>query len=203
MPIRRKRVVRRRRPVFRKKRHVPRRMRDTAKKFFKLKRSFPVTGLFVAGLEINDDPSSASDWTNVTGLFQEYRVCALKLKWIPYANAAVVESAAPTAGSIYTPITIVHSVRAGVATPTFAEALAYNGSQTKNCYRPWKYYRKMMKCRPKSDDTAFDALQPGYLSTGTPRETQSLFLVPPSSGTDPGTSGVIIVTYYLSVKARF
>jgi hypothetical protein len=32
---------------------------------------------------LTDDPFSALDWTSISALFDKYRVCAIKIKWVP------------------------------------------------------------------------------------------------------------------------
>jgi len=84
--IRRGRVYRRRRI------HRPIGSGFLAKRFFKV-REIEVINAVVTNVQASysksfyDNPSSAPAFNSIVNLFDEYRCCAMKLKWIPNITA--------------------------------------------------------------------------------------------------------------------
>lgn len=190
-----------------------------SKRFFKLRlvSSISTDGSGVASFSATDLPSSAQDWSSVAALFDQYRVCAMKLKFIPHAFSDVIGSqtitnnltatATVTTGSqasnqtYYSPFYIVHDPDSTVATvaDTVNEAIEYENMKVFDLHRPFQYYRKMAKQFRINSDVSTDIK--GYQSTATPQATQII------AGVGTGFTisveiGKVIVTYYIAAKAR-
>jgi len=85
---RRPRVYRRRRYY---KRRIARPFKGYARiRFFKLGEILSVTQNSATNVAVypNDNPNTSQDWSNFADLFDSYRCCAIKLKWIPYVNVS-------------------------------------------------------------------------------------------------------------------
>ena len=126
-----------------------------AKRFFKLKyitngtvtvtavpnQTATLSQVFLDNV-IMDPPNP--DWESIANLFDEFRVCAMKVKWIPSTNTALIFDK----NAAYSPMFIWHdinSVQATLDTVDTKQMIAYESCRTKNFYRPWSFYRKMQR----------------------------------------------------------
>lgn len=174
----------------------------SAKRFFKIRNSIDVmigpdssTNIVVV-----DNPSVFTDWTNITGLFDYYRVCAVKLKYIPSAN--LVDFPAGASGPKFAPIYIVHDPNTITSTVnTAAVALGYENMRVRNMWLPWSYYTKFV--RNIRTSSIVSQTTRGYQPTNTPQSTQSVQLLFENIGTtSSGQIGTLIVSLYLVCRNR-
>nr|QOR29568.1 capsid [Bat associated circovirus] len=139
---------RRRKPRFR--RHIPRLMgKGDAVRFFKLRRSYDVNSSASGGLQVafNDDPSGYIDWTPISQLFDQYRVAAIKIKYIPSYMDTFSTATAGTSNT-FTPMWVFYdpdSANFPGGVTTAANALEYENCRGFNPLRHWKYYHKCRK----------------------------------------------------------
>lgn len=182
--------------VRRRRRRSIRKQTNDGKRFFKLKLVSTVTsdgtGLVKAG--VLDEPSAAQDWTNVAALFDQYRVNAIKLKFIPESNLGIIGSTS------YAPLYIVHDPDEFVnPLTTVNSAIQYENCKFKNMYRPWTYYRKMAKTIAQTGAQTTDLK--GYHDCDNPQPNQGIYWI----GTGFPNSlalGTLLVTYYITAKGR-
>lgn len=179
-------------------RRVAKKQGNDNKRFFKLKLVSRVSsdagGIISAG--VTDMPSSAQDWASIVGLFDMYRVNAVKLKFIPDSNTAFTDAAQ----SVWRPLYIVHDMDEYVSPLTSVNvAIQYENCKYKNMLRPWTYYKKMARTISAAGSQTHDLK--GYGDCDNPQPNQGIFWY----GTGFTASvdyGTLLVTYYLTAKGR-
>jgi len=144
-----------------------------ARRYFKLRyvaRFTPVSATDVSYAVFNDRPDTGdSDWTSIASLFDEYRLCALKVKWIPRYTTALTDA---VTANTYSPMFVYHDVNtpnapvSNDADEAAADSLNYENCKVKNFYRPWSYYRKMQRnIRIDTTRTSVTTSVRGYQAT--------------------------------------
>ncbi|ARO38299.1 capsid [Audaxivirus yotargis] len=169
---------------------------DSGKRFFKIRRTDPLVMVANTNLSVNrtDDPSTAQNWSNISGLFDYYRVCAIKIHFIPTSNVLTFPIAA--AGPRFSAIYVIHDVNSTSSVSSVSAVIQYGNLVLKNLWMPWKKYYKMKRNIPAAilDNVSTS----GYLPTSTPTGTQSVQAFIPTIGTQSsGEIGTLITTYYL------
>lgn len=93
------------------------------------------------------DPSPASNWTAVSSLFDQVRVCAYKATFTPYIPNQSGSTVGPPAFTNFAATSVCFDYNdSNVApVPTFSVNMQYENSKMKNLYMPWSYYVKMPK----------------------------------------------------------
>lgn len=161
------------------------------KRFFKL-RAVQLMSTTVGGdfaTVFTNNPSGCSDWASVQALFDDYRVCALKIQWVPQLPN---DTSAQTG---YKPFYIVGDANDVTALTGITDAIQYENCKVKNLYRPWTYYFKFPKA------TAGSTLMNGYRDTSVISGTQSVKTY--STGLDTSQDyGQFILSFYITVKNR-
>jgi hypothetical protein len=143
----------------------------------------------------DDNPVNAADWSSFAAMFDCYRCCAIKLRFVPSVTADTTWQ--------YTPCYVFHDPN----TPDFrvvltvSVAVAYENCKIVNMQRPWKYYHKMYKNLPSSTATNSRSLR-GYLPTAEPLPTQCIVLYGVNSMTASHQLGQLLVTLYVVGMAR-
>jgi hypothetical protein len=110
---------------------------------------------------VMDPPNT--EWESISALFDEFRVCAMKVKWIPSVNTALLFDK----NAAYAPMFIYHDINSTEAISDITDTkqiIAYESSRTKNFFRPWSYYRKMQRNIPPAALTQAISLR-GYVPT--------------------------------------
>lgn len=136
------------------------------------------------------DPSGCSDWSNCSALFDEYRVCAVKLQWTPrlpndYSTL-----------NTYTPMGLCFDVNS-TSTSGFTQMtdlMQYENFSAKNVYLPWKKYIKVPKV-----STGGSLI--GWCTTTTP-DTHGCLSVFYTSSMVSTLVGYTFITYYVKFRAR-
>ena len=167
---------------------------------------------------IQDDPVTVPamvDWTSLSQLFDMYRICAMKLKFIPAANFAPIMNAVG-----YSPVYVWHDPNTP-SDPFPSDAglldvndiLAHENCRTKNIFRPWSYYRKMQRNIPPASLAEAVNLK-GYLPTRNAANASTQIIAfqwqatmqQATSDAWPLTTtqvlGTLIVTKYMVLKGR-
>lgn len=192
------------RRMFRRKNYSSRRYTNNyrqgkgdGKRFFKLRFQAQITS--DAGGQIqgwyNDDVSGYQDWASISALFDSYRVCALKLQFIP----DLPNDTSTITG--YKPFYVLHDPdSASVPTLTIASALQYENCKVFNMYRPWTYYRRLAK-QTSSGVAGQVMLAGGYKDVAVTTASQSINFT--GNGFDISTTyGQFILTAYIVAKNR-
>lgn len=196
------RPLRRRRRRFRRLRRTrPIGSGDSGKRFFKLRRSDDLVMEDNTSLSIvrQDNPSTAQDWTSVSGLFDYYKVCAIKIHFIPAANINTFPAAA--AGPKFTAVYVFHDVNTTSAVTGINNVIQYENMVVKNLWLPWKKYYRMVRNIPVTN--AVTVSTRGYIPTVNPVPTQSVQVYIPTAGTSTsGLLGTLITTYYIVCRNR-
>lgn len=89
---------------------------------------------------------TVNDWSGVTGLYDSYKVCAVKLSFIPYNAVNVTDPATP--GSSYGYWPLYHAIdydNSGVTGPLPTDLDEYENCKMYNTYKPWKRYMRVPK----------------------------------------------------------
>lgn len=157
----------------------------------------------VMGFQISTtDPNSfdhnsnqLQDWGNFGAIYDQYRVCAIKLHWIPLLPNNVSSS------TEYSPFYVVADWDSGTMnTLTTAEAIEYGNLKVKNLYRPWKIYYRI----PRGFNTEASATMVGSLGWMDVDATQAIGTIQGTIGSNPITGsttyGQLICTYYIAFK---
>jgi hypothetical protein len=152
-----------------------------------------MTGNFTT--QQDDNLVSASDWTSFVAVFDYYRCCAMKIRFVPSVTADTTFQ--------YTPGYIFHDANTPTfgATLTVVVATAYENCKIVNMQRPRKYYRKIYKNLPGGTTTNSLSLR-GYLPTAEPLATQCIVLFGTNTMTVAHQLGQFLVTLYVVGVAR-
>lgn len=203
----RRKVVRRRR-VYRRPRIYRNRkgMGYSGKRFFKFHHydilqmaPYTATG---KGFYITDQPNVLTDWLQLQGLFDSYRVCALKFRWIPSYISNELESS--TWNNV--PVYVYHDANSVISTtPSLSDVIQYQNLKIGSLCKRGKFYYKMRPNQPPSNDSAATAVSNrGYQSTSAPAATQTVvFFVPQFGPSDALTTvniATLITTWYIVAK---
>ena len=138
------------------KRRLKRRMRKYQKQgyqLFKLRADPATTGPSALGFynvrgcltnptRVFNGGTTVNDWSNVSGLFDSFRVCGIKIKYIPRVpnDTSAAFSFAPVYG-------IIDYENVDTASPvaTASDCMQYERLKIFNYYRPWKWYIRVPK----------------------------------------------------------
>lgn len=133
-------------------------------------------------------------------MFDYYRVCAVKIKFIPSAN--VLTFPAEAAGPKFAPVYIIHDPNTVTATVTSSTvAIGYENMRVKNMWMPWSYYRKFVR-NIRVAGTGSQTVR-GYQPTSNPQATQSVQMLFENLGTTTsGQIGTIIISLYIVCRNR-
>lgn len=201
MPYRRRFIRRRRYFNNRARRYIKRKIQrrrfmNDGKRFFKIRVSQTIAADSggVISLTYTDNPSVYQDWTSIAGLFDSYRTCAIKIKFIP----ELPNDTSTITG--FKPLYIVHdSDSSTIASPSVDSYIQYENMQVKNMFKPWGYYRKFAK--QTANPTGTVMLPGGYKNTASPNASQGIFMY--GDGFDISTNyGRLVVTQYVVAKNR-
>jgi len=119
-------------------------------RFFKIRDMVPITTVANQSYSsiVTDMPGTSNhpDWVDISTLFEAYRVCAMKLTWIPsiVANATLTQ--------VFAPMYVFHERNDPTisTTPTPQQALQYESCKVFDMQKRWRYYRKMIRNTPIS-----------------------------------------------------
>lgn len=199
----RKKTYRKRRTSKRKTR-IPRSIKNGSITFAKIKDDFQVTNsannTFNGSFTLAQI-ASAEDWTNYTGLYETFRIHAIKVQWIPTFNINETPTATFPA---YSPLYIAYNKEAGDQTKldTVAEIIAYNNVKFKNIMRPFTYY---VKC-PKITSLlgAYPVFTGGYIDIDGVAQCPGIIGYVSSNNIANVTTiiGTWLATWYVSFKTR-
>lgn len=165
-------------------------MGQGGKRYFKL--SISATCLSSGAGTLTDtfgnDPTGLNDWTPVSQLFDDYKVCAIKVQYIPdIPNGSSITTS-------YQPVYIVGDNNDAAAATGANQIMQQEAFRVKNLWRPWKYYWKFQW-------KGNTALSKGYRSVNDTNATQNIRLW--ASGLDFNTTyGRYIITHYIVAKNR-
>lgn len=204
-PIRRRRYIRRRR--------IPKPLGSgmQGKRYMKLKQMFPYNSIPSSALNstfLYDNPNGASEFPSCAQIFDSYRCCALKVKFIPFSIGALLEESILTSGYHNVPIYCAFDYNSILNTPpsSIDQILEYENLKINSLTRPWTYYKKCRRNIPinTSLTTQVSIQNKGYIPTNTPVATQTMWFVDPEwgSGVQSIQIGYFIVTYYCIFKDR-
>lgn len=183
--------------VYRAKwsRKNPRQGMGDGKRFFKLRATVPLVsdaGGAIADV-LTNNPSATQDWPNISALFDSYKVCAIKVKFIPDKpnDTSTITS--------YKPFYMVHDPDDYGVPTSSNQMIQYENVKIYNLYRPFSYYRRLS--RQTSVGLGTVVLQGGYRDAGDVTATQSIKYY--ADGLDVSDNyGTFIVTLYVSAKNR-
>lgn len=165
-------------------------MGQNAKRFFKIKAVQDVTTTVTGTFDTvyTNNVGGATDWTNIAALFDDYRVCGLKLKYIP----SLPNDTSTQTG--FTPFYVGGDSNDVTAWTSSADALQQENTKVKNLYRPWTYYYYFQKLGNVN-------LTNGYRATNVTTASQGIKTY--ATGLDISQKyGEIVLTFYISAKNR-
>lgn len=204
MPVRR-RYQRRSRKSYRR-RSRPLIQKNSSKQqigFYKLRGVYTVTsdgaGNINNGFRItepdNFDGSSTplTDWTGISSLYDEFRVCAIRMQWIPDVPNDT------TATTLYRPLYVYTDFDQVGLSLTDSAAIGYGNMQVKNMCMPWSYYIKIPKMAAYG--TSYNA-QAGYMDTANPPPTGAIYLSKATGLSNSKVYGTVVLTYYIQALER-
>ena len=180
------------------------------KRFFKMRFQQAVNltvaaaGTAVYNGTFDNNPSQAIDFASMANLFDEYKVCAMKITFVPSitANANILAN--------YVPMYVMHDPNSTTAPVTaINNFLSYENCKYFNVQRPWKYYRKMQQNIPTNSSwtTQRNINTRGYLQTDSPIPTQAIFVILNAQNWQPTTPssqqiGTMVTTWYIVARSR-
>lgn len=189
---------------------VMRKMRKSQLAVFKLRQTTTLSSTAAGNIQYRfttADPSAfvsingagyataLEDWSGITSLYDQYRVCAVKLKFIPnYPNNT-------TATTAYAPVYCMIDYDTEAPPGTVADVIQYNNLKVKNLYRPWKLYYKIPKSTPSVANAPQASVGYGWVDVAKPVQIGAIQLL--VNGASISSSyGTIIATYYICAKNR-
>ena len=199
----RMRRYRKKRVGFRRRPRVSRNIGSSnARRFFKLRTVAPVSAPAntILRIPVQDDPQSSTEWASCKALFEMYRVCAIKVTWIPAANIHAAPASATGFG--FQPVYVIHDVNNVVPVNiTEDQVIQYDNLRVKSMSRLWKVYYKMVRNIPTV--SSFTVNTRAYQSTDAPVPTQQLLLFVPALGNPQAENlGKVVITFYTVFKNR-
>lgn len=165
------------------------------KRFFKLRTVIDLTSTAGGVIDqvVSNNPSGFGDWASVVALFDEYRFCAVKLKYIPTEpNDTFVTQA-------FYPFYIVPDNNDVNTIGSVANALNVESCRVKNMFRPWKYYYKWQKA--SSTGSSEVVIKGGYRDVSATAGYQSVKMYGTGFGITK-TLGQLIITGYIVARNR-
>lgn len=193
----RKRRVNRKYIRSKKKKYARRNyMGASGKRFFKLRlvTSFDTSAAGILNYAWTSNPSSYQDWTSVSSLFDTYRTCAIKLKYIPHAPNDTTSTVA------FQPVYVIGDPDSSSA-PISAinDAVQYENLKVKNLYRPWTHYYKFPKLSSTGGSNV--VLNKGYTDCANPTSI-GLVQAYTNNLSLSTTYGTVISTLYIVARGR-
>lgn len=147
-------------------------------------------------------PVNALELSNVNALYDFYRVCAFKIKFIPAAPNEIASS------NYYRPVYLVFDndadSSAGANITSVNQALQYDVCKIKDCSRPWKYYIKVPKINQGFQTGGVNQCvidRKGNIDIAKPCYTGDVSLYG-DSFTSAISLGTVIITYYCKYTIR-
>lgn len=136
--------------------------------------------------------SGALDWGNISGLWDQYRVCSITVKYFPYQQPANSLSTSNIA-----PLYIVNDYDDAISPGSTSELLQYKNVRVVNLYRQWKH--TMRFSFKASKQTAGSV---GWLDIANPPTVGSIKML-----TDPlldATTlyGTYVIEHVIQLKGR-
>lgn len=175
-----------------------------------------VYGSLTNPTQVVNGTGTVNDWASLPGLFDSYRVCAVKLSFIPYSNVGVQDPANPNTALGYWPL--YHAIdynnqsAGNTGTITIPSDLdEYENCKMYNMYRPLKRYMRVPKytSNPRNDSsfTSDDipvTLQKGnyFDITRLPSYGAWYLKMQDTSAEDLTQGGKLRVTMYCAFKNR-
>lgn len=134
---------------------------------------------------------SVEDWSNLVTLYDQYRVCAISIKFIPQRpnDTSLIVT--------YHPLYMVPDFDDTNALNSAAQAIQYERMKVKNLNSPWKVYFRI----PKVAAGSGVKVQPGYFDIASSVSTGAIKFWADSL-TASTTYGTFIATYYVACKNR-
>lgn len=191
-----KRTIRRRKFPFRRFRRKLRRLRGmtpNSVRFFKIR---AVDSLNVGYTGLSDNLFGLSEFGNIRGLFEWYRVSAIKVEFLPGFNVNQMG----TSTTIRDNYIYLRNDWQTPSTPqTEAQMLNCESTKVRSYLRRFKCYFKLKKTIPGLA-AGVNQLH-GWQKTVSPTTTQSIAIFVAATGV-PNPVGRIVVTYYVAAKYR-
>lgn len=168
-----------------------------AKRFFKLRFTTTLVtdpaGVFTG--EFVDNPNQSLDFTNIAALFDTYKFCAMRIKYIPsFPNDT-------SSQHLYTPLYVVGDPNDTTPLTTTNQAIEYENMQVKDLQKPWKYYYKFPTATIVSGAGTQVVLAGGYRNVNSIVPARAIKMIS-TNLTASSTYGTFIVSMYLTVKNR-
>lgn len=203
----------RRKRVYKRRIHRPIGSGMQGKRYMKLRLVGDYTSVPSAPFSstfIYDNPNQASEWPSVATLFDSYRCCAMKFKYIPgYTTSDMAETTVTGgAGYLNVPVYCVFDYNSILSTlPSSIDSLVeYDNLKIYHLNRVFTYYKKCRRNIPinTSLTTQVSIQNKGYIPTNTPVATQTMWITDPAWGTSSGSThiGTYIITWYCVFKDR-
>lgn len=137
--------------------------------------------------------ATAGDWSNLVGLYDQYRVFAVKVKYIP---TLPFDSSTVTG---YYPLYGITDFDDTAALTSVAQTIEYENMKVKNMYKPWKLYQRVPKVTNLASNSTI--VSPGWMDIANPQSTGAIKVY--GTGFDGNTRyGTWIGTWYLGCKNR-
>lgn len=146
---------------------------------------------------VTDNPSTASEWTQLTPLYQLYQVAAMSLEYIPrFTQKEFTQAATP----FNVPQYVVHdTINQLPAAPTENDMLQFRNLKVHDILHRWKSYYRLNKRLNHTSITV--ASTDGFISTSAPLPTQQLVGFVPIMGAARDI-GRLVVTLYIDFRVR-
>lgn len=155
------------------------------------------TGVLSFHKLVNEGVQTTTDWTSVSGLFDQYRVCAIKWKYIPARfNDTTAQTMFPPAYIVYDQTTLNSNPITSVDV-----ALGYENVKVVNMGEQWKVYRRIPKLSSSQVQAA--VYQGGWLNIEEAGDYQEGSIGIYGTGFSTSvTYGKLISIFYVKCRGR-
>lgn len=145
-----------------------------------------------------DGASALPDLSNLTALYDQGRICAIKLRFIPnYPNDLA-------SFANYKPVYIVRDDDDASLASSISEMVQYENFKVKNLFMPWKYYTKCPRVVGAAAGTAFvNVGSMGWFDLAAAQSLGAIKIYADGLNTaSNNTYGQLVITYYIAFKSR-
>lgn len=169
-----------------------------------------VFGSLTNPVAVVNGTGTVNDWANFPNIYDSYKVCAVKLAFIPYNNVSQT-IVGGTGGTTYGYWPLYHAIDyndvgvTGASVPSDLDE--YENCKMLNMYKPWKRYMRVPRYNvnpARSNFPATTLAKGGYFSTTTnlPGHGVWYLKMQDSSSFELSLGGKLRVTMYVAFKNR-
>lgn len=142
-----------------------------------------------------DGSGALPDLSSLTSLYDQARICAIKIKYIPRVPNDLASYAA------YVPLYIVRDDDDTSLPSSVSEMVQYENFKVKNMFRPWSYYTKVPRVAGFVTGTYVQVGSMGWFDLAAAQSIGAIKIFATSTNAS-FTYGQLVISYYIAFKSR-